>query len=378
VKKESILVTGGAGFVGSHLVDKLIELGHEVTIFDNLEYQVHQGKIPEYLNKNAQFICGDIRDTEVLTKAMEGKDVIFHQGAAVGVGQSMYLIRKYVDVNATGGATLLDILINKPSIRDRVRKVVVASSMSIYGEGLYHCSKCGDFTPKLRPNSQLQAKNWDIRCPICGEEGSHKGTPETKPLYPTSIYAITKRDHEEMFLVTGQSYRVPTVALRYFNIYGPRQALSNPYTGVAAIFSARILNRKRPVIFEDGEQSRDFVHVSDIVQANILAMQKEAADYNAFNVGTGRNISVKHVAEVLIEKLMGGPALKPQIENTFREGDIRHCYADIKEIQDKLGYKPSVCFEDGMEALTGWVANQVAEDGFEKAKAELEKYGLAQ
>ncbi|MBN1356122.1 NAD-dependent epimerase/dehydratase family protein [bacterium] len=378
MKRESILVTGGAGFVGSHLVDRLVEMGHDVTIFDNLEYQVHQGRLPDYLNRGARFICGDVRDADVLTRAMEGKDVIFHQGAAVGVGQSMYMIRKYVDYNSTGGATLLDILINNRKIRDRVRKVVVASSMSIYGEGLYTCDNCGDFTPKLRPNRQLEAKQWDIMCPECKAPSRHKGTPESKPLFPTSIYAITKRDHEEMFLVTGKSYRIPTVALRYFNIYGTRQALSNPYTGVAAIFSSRVLNKKPPVIFEDGLQSRDFVHVSDIVQANILAMENQAADYTAFNVGTGRNITIKHVAEILIRRLGAGHPMTPRIENTFREGDIRHCYADIAKIRDMLGYEPSVQFEDGIDELTEWVANQVAEDGFERARAELEQYGLTQ
>ena len=377
MSKKSILVTGGAGFVGSHLVDKLVELGHDVTIFDNLEYQVHKGEKPSYLNPDAQFIKGDVRDEKLLADAMMNKDVIYHQAAAVGVGQSMYQIRKYVDYNATGGATLLNILINESKIRDRVQKVVVASSMSIYGEGMYRCESCKQVYPKLRPTAQLEEKDWEIHCPYCNAHCDHTGTPESKPLFPTSIYAITKRDHEEMFLVTGQSYRIPTVALRYFNIFGPRQSLSNPYTGVAAIFSSRILNNRSPVIFEDGLQSRDFVHVSDIVQANVLAMEKDEANYEAFNVGTGRNISVKDVAECLIREIGAGRNLAPIIENKFREGDIRHCYSDISKISGKLGYQPRVKFEDGLAELADWVKTQTAEDGFEKARSELERYGLA-
>jgi len=374
---KSILVTGGAGFVGSHLVDKLVQLGHNVSIFDNLEDQVHGGEKPLYLNKDARFIQGDIRDEVSLTKAMKGQEIIYHEAAAVGVGQSMYQIRKYIDYNSTGGATLLDIAINNSAIRDNLQKMIVASSMSIYGEGQYSCSNCGIVYPKLRSGEQLQQKDWEIKCPKCGLPVEHCGTAEDKPLFPTSIYAISKRDHEEMFLVTGRSYNIPTVALRYFNIYGTRQSLSNPYTGVAAIFSSRILNDSSPVIYEDGLQSRDFVHVSDIIQANILAMQNENANYEMFNVGTGENTSVKQVAEMLINKLKPESNLAPVIEHKFREGDIRHCYADISKITKLLGYKPGMYFSEGLEGLVKWVATQNAEDGFEKARGELESRGLA-
>ncbi len=377
MSNKKILVTGGAGFVGSHLVDKLVELGHEVTVFDNLEYQVHKGGLPDYLNPDARFICGDVRNAELVAQALEGQEIIFHEGAAVGVGQSMYQIRKYVDYNAVGGATILDTVINNFKIRDKIGKLIVASSMSIYGEGQYNCAECGEVYPKLRPSQQLEEKDWEIHCPHCGRAVTHTGTPETKPLFPTSIYAITKRDHEEMFIVTGQSYRIPVVALRYFNIFGPRQALSNPYTGVAAIFSSRILNGKPPVIFEDGLQSRDFVHVQDIVQANILAMEKKEADYEVFNVGTGTNTSVKGVAEMLIDHIAPDSGIEPVIEYKYREGDIRHCYADITKISARLGYKPSVRFEDGIGELAEWVKQQEAEDGFEAARRELEKHGLA-
>jgi dTDP-L-rhamnose 4-epimerase len=377
VQTLSILVTGGAGFVGSHLTDALVRQGHNVAIFDNLEYQVHHNKKPVYLNEDAEFVLGDVRDTDTLAKAMLDKDVIFHQAAAVGVGQSMYQIRKYTDVNSTGGANLLDIAVNNNRIRDRVRKIIVASSMSIYGEGQYKCRNHGIIYPKLRSNEQLSGKDWEIRCPVCGEPAVHMGTNENKPLFPTSIYAITKRDHEEMFLVTGRAYGIPTVALRYFNIYGARQALSNPYTGVAAIFSSRILNDAPPVIYEDGNQSRDFVHVSDIVQANLLAMQNSNADYEMFNVGTGANTSIRQVADLLIQYLKPDSGLKPVIQNKFREGDIRHCYADIEKIKKMLGYKPKFMFNDGITSLAEWVSSQTAVDGFETAKKELESRGLS-
>ena len=328
------------------------------------------------MNKEAEFIEGDVRDLESLTKAMSDKDIIFHQAAAVGVGQSMYQIRKYTDVNSTGGANLLDIAVNNHRIRDTLQKIIVASSMSIYGEGQYKCRHHGIVYPKLRSNQQLVQKDWEIKCPFCSEPVGHMGTNENKPLYPTSIYAITKRDHEEMFLVTGRSYNIPAVALRYFNIYGSRQALSNPYTGVAAIFSSRILNNASPVIYEYGEQSRDFVHVSDIVQANLLAMENPNANYEMFNVGTGINTSIRQVAEKLIEFLKPGSELKPLIQNKFREGDIRHCYADIEKITKLLDYKPSVIFSDGISSLAEWVSSQTAVDGFEEARNELESRGL--
>jgi dTDP-L-rhamnose 4-epimerase len=376
MEKFSILVTGGAGFVGSHLVDALVQKGHNVTIYDNLETQVHQDKKPPWLNKDAEFILGDIRDEDTLKKAVTGKEIIFHQAAAVGVGQSMYQIRKYADVNSTGGANLLDIAVNEPRIRDKLKKIVVASSMSIYGEGQYDCGKCGVVYPALRSNNQLERRQWEILCPKCQEPVKHTGTSEEKPLFPTSIYAITKRDHEEMFLVTGRTYKIPVVALRYFNIYGARQALSNPYTGVAAIFSSRILNNAAPVIYEDGNQSRDFVHVSDIVQANVLAMENSRADYEMFNVGTGEHTSVKQVADMLINHLKPEKEILPVIENRFREGDIRHCYANIDKIKTCLGYSPTVYFNDGISGLVEWVSTQNAVDGFETASKELESRGL--
>jgi len=363
-----ILVTGGAGFVGSHTVDALLLKGHEIRVYDNLDPQVHgpNAGIPSYLNSNIEFIRGDVRDRDALKKAVQGVDGIFHLAAAVGVGQSMYEIKRYVEVNSLGGAVLLDILANE---KHRVQKVVVASSMSIYGEGQYQCLHHGMVYPKLRAEKQLETRDWEMHCPICGMIATPVPTNEEKPLFPTSIYAISKRDHEEMFLVTGWSYKIPTVALRYFNIYGSRQALSNPYTGVAAIFSSRLLNHKSPFVYEDGLQSRDFVHVSDIVQANILAFEKEEADNQVFNVGTGRKLTIMDVGNILSKKL--DPEQKPVVLNQFRAGDIRHCYADVSKIHLNLGYSPKVKFEDGMIELVEWVRQQQADDLGEKARNQL-------
>jgi dTDP-L-rhamnose 4-epimerase len=370
-----ILVTGGAGFIGSHLVDALIARGHRVRVLDNLSPQVHgrAARRPGYLHPQADLLKGDVRRRPNLRAALRDVEIVFHEAAAVGVGQSMYEIRRYVDVNTNGGATLLDVLANESH---SVRKVVVASSMSIYGEGAYDCARDGRVYPSLRSEDQLAARDWEMRCPRCGQPVEARPTDEDKPLAPTSIYAVTKRDHEEMFLAVGRAYRLPTVALRYFNVYGPRQALSNPYTGVAAIFSSRLLNGRSPMIFEDGEQTRDFTHVRDIVQANLLAMESDAGDYEVFNVGTGVATSVRRVAELLAERLQ--VRAQPEIVHQFRAGDIRHCYADIGKIQRVLGYRASVPFEEGIADLVEWAREQEPDDGVERARRELAAKALIQ
>ena len=375
---EQILVTGGAGFIGSHLVDALLAAGHAVRVFDNLEPQVHgglreQGRWPDYVARECEKIVGDVRDREALRRALDGIDVIFHEAAMVGVGQSMYQVQRYVDVNTLGTATLLDILANE---KHSVRKLLVASSMSIYGEGAYTCPQHGRVYPRLRSTEQLKRREWEMRCPLCPEPVQPAATDEEKPLLSTSIYAISKKDQEEMCLCVGRAYSLPTVALRYFNVYGSRQALSNPYTGVAAIFSSRLLNGHSPLVYEDGRQSRDFTHVSDIVQANLLAMQTEAANYDCFNVGTGQPVSVLEVAQALGRTL--GKDIEPTIVGKFREGDIRHCVADIRKAQHVLGYAPRVKFEDGMPELANWVRAQQAVDRVDQAAGELEKRGLVQ
>jgi dTDP-L-rhamnose 4-epimerase len=375
---EKVLVTGGAGFVGSHTADLLMERGYQVTILDNLEPQVHgqERKPPDYINKNAVLIYGDVLDRELLTKTIREADAIIHLAAMVGVGQSMYQIERYVDANTRGASNILDVLVNT---ENNIKKLVVASSMSIYGEGKYRCEKCAsNVYPVLRNETQLEKKQWDHLCPTCGYPLTSLPTDEEKPLLSTSIYAMTKRHQEEMCLLLGKTYGIPAIALRYFNIYGSRQALSNPYTGCAAIFTSRILNDKRPHLFEDGNQTRDFIHVRDVAKANLNALEHSNADYQAINIGTGNPITIKNLAETLTE-IYGKPNLQPYVSNQYRKGDIRHCYADITKAQKLLNFKPNVTLEDGLTELASWAKTHGwgAVDHFEKALKELREKHLA-
>jgi dTDP-L-rhamnose 4-epimerase len=365
---SSILVTGGAGFIGGHMARALVDDGYEVRILDNLAPQVHGDKPepPEGLD----LIRGDVRDVDAWSRALEGVEVVFHQAAAVGVGQSMYDIRRYVEVNSLGTANLLQYLADGDH---GVRRLIVASSMSIYGEGSYRCRECGTVDVGLRSNEDLEKGIWEPSCPGCGGPLQSKPTDEEKPLNPTSIYATTKRDQEEMCLQIGKAYGIGTVALRYFNVYGPGQSLSNPYTGVCAIFSSRVKSGNPPIVFEDGRQTRDFVSVQDIVQANMLALKTGAMDGQYFNVGTGRPISILQVARTISR--IHGSELEPVVTGDYRAGDIRHCYADISRIAAH-GYKPRVGFQDGMEELARWSRGQEAQDRFDEASGELEKRGL--
>lgn len=371
-----VLVTGGAGFIGSHLVDALLERGYAVRVYDNLEPQVHgglreEGKWPAYLSPEAERILGDIRDREALRRALRDVDVVVHLAARVGVGQSMYEIESYVDVNVRGTAVLLDLLANE---RHRVHRLIVASSMSAYGEGQYECEHCGVVYPAGRTEEQLRARDWEVHCPHCGAKVLPQPTPEEKPLAPASVYAISKRDQEEMCLAVGRAYGLPTVALRLFNVYGSRQALSNPYTGVVAVFSSRLLNGNPPVVYEDGQQRRDFLHVSDAVQAFLLAIEGENAAYSALNVGSGRPVTVRQIAEALISYL--GSDLQPEVSGRYRAGDIRHCFPSIERLHT-LGYRPRVSFAEGIGETVEWVREQAAVDRFAAAQQELERRRLA-
>jgi len=375
---ENILVTGGAGFIGSHTVDLLIDHGYQAIILDNLEPQVHgkQKAKPDYINKDATFIQHDIQDHNFLTKVISEVDAIIHLAALVGVGQSMYQIERYIDANTKATATLLDILAKQ---KHNIKKLIVASSMSIYGEGKYHCPKCQtEAYPDLRSDEQLKKQQWNQTCPNCGSILEPLPTDENKPLMPTSIYAQSKRHQEEMCLLTGKTYDIPTVALRYFNVYGSRQSLSNPYTGACAIFTSRILNNNPPYIFEDGNQTRDFIHVRDIAQANLKALEHNNADYKAINIGTGKPITIVKLAETLT-KLYGKSNLKPHISNQYRKGDIRHCYAGIQKARQLLNFKPTVSLREGLTELSQWAKTHDwgATDLFEKALKELKDKHLA-
>jgi dTDP-L-rhamnose 4-epimerase len=368
---KKVLVTGGAGFIGSHLVDALVKQGHHVRVLDALVSQVHAGDSPEFLNPKAEFLRGDICDRALVQKALDGVSVVFHEAAEVGVGQSMYEMERYVRANTLGTSILLEEVVAR---RKNIDKVVVASSMSVYGEGAYTCSKCGPQSPRLRISEQLANHDWELHCETCGAELKAAPTSEEKPIYPTSVYAISKQDQEQLCLVVGRSYGIPTVALRYFNVYGDRQALSNPYTGICAIFSSRLLNDQPPVVFEDGEQTRDFVHVSDIVQANLRAMDADRGDYETMNIGTGVPTSVNQIAKMLADGL--GKKIPGQVVGKFREGDIRHCVADISKAKELLGYQPVVPLQKGIPELLAWVRQQRASDRTVKATQELEQRNL--
>ena len=359
------LITGGAGFIGSHLADELLARGRRVRALDSLIPQVHGGAArPAYLSSEVELVTGDVRDADALRGALAGVDAVVHLAARVGVGQSMYELAEYTSANSLGTAVLLEALAERP-----VRKLVVASSMSIYGEGLYTDSDGHEVEPPERTREQLAAREWEY------EGFEPVPTPERKRPGLTSIYALTKYDQERACLVAGSAYGIPTVALRLFNTYGPRQALSNPYTGVLAIFASRLLNDRPPRIFEDGLQRRDFVSVRDVARAFALALEVDGADGLAVNVGSGRSVTVRALAQQL--GAVVGRELEPEITGESRVGDIRHCFADVELAEETLGYVPEVELADGMTELAAWLEGQTAEDRVDDATAELTKRGLA-
>jgi dTDP-L-rhamnose 4-epimerase len=369
-----VLVTGGAGFIGSHLADRLLAEGHEVRALDNLDPQVHPtGERPGYLDDAVELQVGDVRDHAAVGRALEEIDAVYHFAAAVGVGQSMYEIERYTSVNSIGAAVVLEEVVAR---RDAIRKMVVASSMSIYGEGQYRNPRTGEsgIAPGLRPEAQLAAKQWEV----LSDDGTPlepEPTAETKPLRPTSVYAVNKRDHEELFLAVGAAYGIPAVALRFFNVYGERQALSNPYTGVAAIFSSRLLNDRAPLVFEDGAQTRDFIDVRDLVRGCTLALSTDTADGTTLNLGTGHATSILEVARTIANGL--GKEIETEIVAQYRAGDIRHCYADTRLAEELLGFRAEIAFESGMSDLLAWLEGQEAVDAVDAARQALVARGLA-
>jgi dTDP-L-rhamnose 4-epimerase len=369
--KKKVLITGGAGFIGSHLADELLAAGYQVRVLDNLCSQVHgpRREPPDYLNAEVELLVGDVRDPQALAKSLQGIDAVFHFAARVGVGQSMYEVADYTAVNNAGTAHLLQALIERP-----VEKLIVASSMSLYGEGLYR-TPTGEFFPGTeRSWEQLRAHDWELRTPD-GEILTPTPTPETKLPTLASVYALSKYDQERLCLIVGRAYQIPAVALRFFNVYGTRQALSNPYTGVMAIFASRLMNNHAPRIFEDGLQQRDFVSVHDVARACRLALETPAAAGAVFNIGSGQQYTIRELAQ-RIATVMGKAELEPEITGQYRVGDVRHCFADITLAQRTLGYKPGVALAYGLEELVAWLETQVAVDRVEQATAELSARGL--
>jgi dTDP-L-rhamnose 4-epimerase len=368
--KGTVLITGGAGFIGSHVATELLRKGYQVRLLDSLVTQVHgeHCKRPSYLPADAELILGDVRNPDVVDEALLGVDAVYHFVSLVGVGQSMYQIAEYTSVNNLGTAVLLERL-----VKQRVNKLVVASSMSVYGEGLYLTEEGEPYHQACRTGEQLKRHEWEMTTRD-GRALRPVATPETKPPSLASVYALSKFDQEQMCLMVGRAYGISTVALRFFNVYGPFQSLSNPYTGVLAIFASRLLNGQRPIIFEDGKQLRDFVSVYDIAQACRLALEVEAAEDQTFNIGSGQTVTVAEVAQNLAKVL--GKNIEPEVTGSYRVGDIRHCFPDISQARKVLGYEPAVTQEAGMRDLATWLDQQTAHDRFNEMRAELTARGL--
>lgn len=371
---RKVLVTGGAGYIGSHLVDALVARDYDVRVLDNLEPQVHRsGSWPVYANPKVTYVRGDVRDRNTFAPLVVDADAVVHFAAAVSVGQSMYQIERYVGVNTGATGVLLDILVNDTH---NVRKVIVASSVGVLGEGAYACATHGPQYPGVRPGAQLEARDWEPRCSYCDQSLVPVPTTEDKPLYRDNIYAMTKYHQEEMVLLIGKTYGIPAVAPRFFNVYGPRQSLSNPYAGVAAIFLSRLMNDKAPVVFEDGGQLRDFVSIHDVVSCLVLMLEQDGADYQPVNIGSGDRISILEIARTLARLL--DKDIEPQVLETGRTFDIRHCFADITRARTALGFEPVVSFEQGMSELIAWARQDpsMAIDLFDTALGELKAKGL--
>jgi dTDP-L-rhamnose 4-epimerase len=368
---KQILITGGAGFIGSHLTSELLRRGHRVRILDSLIPQVHgpARQRPDYLDSYAELLVGDVRDAAMVKRALKGVEVVYHFAARVGVGQSMYEMAEYTSVNSFGTSVLLQELVQHP-----VEKLIVASSMSVYGEGLYKTRHGRVGTPIDRSLAQLRAGDWEVRSEQ-GDSLTPAPTPESKPPSLSSVYALGKFDQEQMCLMIGRAYSIPTIGLRFFNVYGPNQALSNPYTGVLAIFASRLLNGNPPLINEDGLQQRDFVSVYDVARACRLSMEMPIAGQQVFNVGGGQSITILDLAQRAANAL-GKSGLDPVVTGKYRVGDIRHCFADISRARQVLGYEPQVTLEAGLTDLAGWLDGQTARDRVMESRAELAERGL--
>jgi len=364
------LITGGAGFIGSHVADELLSRGFAVRVLDALLPQLHgpERRRPAYLDANIELVPGDVRDRDAVRRALANVDVVVHLAARIGVGQSMYEVAEYTSVNNHGTAVLLEALIARP-----VERLVVASSMIIYGEGRYRDPEERIYDHVQRTPEQLARDDWEPRT-TNGRELFPVPTPETKIPSIASLYALSKYDQECMSLLVGSAYQIPTVVLRLFNVYGPRQALANPYTGLLAMFAARLLTGSPPLVFEDGLQRRDFVHVRDVAMACRLALEVDAAIGGIFNIGSGHTMTLGEVAERM-GRVMGHPIF-PKTTGKHQVGDIRHCTADIGLARSVLGYQPQLDVDVGLSELADWLAKQDSVNRIETMRAELAARGL--
>jgi dTDP-L-rhamnose 4-epimerase len=365
-----VLVTGGLGFIGSHTVDRLVEKGYNVVSLDSLDKQVHGRKHPSYMNRKARYMKGNIGSRSTLTSALHDVDYVIHLAASVGIGQSFWKVREYMSVNVVGTATLFDILLKETKISKKIKKVIVASSKSIYGEGAYKCPTHGIIYPDMRPIEQLRKKEWEVKCPECSRNAKPVGITEDKPVQNLNPYALSKYATERLALDYAFVTGIPTVAFRYFNVYGPRQSLRNPYTGVLAIFLSRMKNKNPPVVFEDGHQLRDFVYVKDVAGINCQALESKAEGY--FNVGTGKPSSLLKTLKFLSE--LTGSKVKPNITGEFRPGDNRHDFANISKLRKAFGFRSPTSLEKGLSDLCEWSKNADAVDQFEKEEEERKRF----
>jgi dTDP-L-rhamnose 4-epimerase len=375
---ENILITGGAGFIGSSLALKLLVKGYTVTVLDNLSTQIHgenpaQSYLYQRIKDKVHFINGDVSNRSDWENALLNQDAVIHLAAETGTGQSMYKIEKYTKINIGGTALLLDIITNQ---KTSIKKVIVASSRAIYGEGKYSCVEHGFVYPDERQESDMLHGDFESKCPVCGKSIVVEATDETSKIHPTSIYGITKQEQEQMVLLACKAINIPAVAYRYQNVYGPGQSLKNPYTGILSIFSTRLIYDQPLNIFEDGEESRDFVYIDDVVDATIFGLEKNEADFQIFNVGSGNNTLVITVAETL--KSFYDSKSQISVTGNFRVGDIRHNYADISKIQNMLGFTPQYSFEQGIKKFVEWVKYEKIEQGdsYQQSLEEMKTKGL--
>lgn len=376
-KYQNILITGGAGFIGSNLSLRLIEKDYKVSVLDNLSPQIHgedseKSELYQSIKNKVKFIKGSVLSYDDWKTALNDIDVVVHMAAETGTGQSMYEIEKYTDVNIKGTSIFLDILANE---KHSVKKLIIASSRSIYGEGKYQCTEHGIVYPTERQDADMAQQDFNVKCPICANNVTLLATDEVSKIHPTSIYGITKQVQEQMFMAMGKTLGIPTVAFRYQNVYGAGQSLSNPYTGILSIFSTRIKNNNDITIFEDGKESRDFIYIDDIVDATILGIENDTANYEVFNVGSGEAIDVLHVAKTLKEAYQSDS--KIHISGNYRLGDIRHNYADLSKVKEKLSFAPKVNFKEGIQRFTQWVNTQeIMKDLYENSIQEMQQKGL--